>query len=66
MKESIGEQPVVLLDDVMSELDTQRQDYILNHMDGWQVFVTCCDPVAILRMVKGKAFEMEGGVLTER
>ena len=66
LKESIGEQPVVLLDDVMSELDTQRQDYILNHMDGWQVFVTCCDPVAILRMVKGKAFEMEGGVLTER
>lgn len=65
LRQTLREQPVVLLDDVMSELDTRRQDYILNQMDGWQVFVTCCDPAAILRMVKGKAFEMEGGILKE-
>ncbi len=31
-----GKQPVALLDDVMSELDAGRQDYILNHIEGWQ------------------------------
>ena len=32
IREITGEQPVALLDDVMSELDAGRQDYILNHM----------------------------------
>lgn len=66
LSQAVGERPVVLLDDVMSELDTSRQDYILNHMESWQVFVTCCDPVAILRMTGGKAFEMADGILTEK
>jgi len=38
-----GERPVILLDDVMSELDMSRRDYLLNHLDGRQVFITCCD-----------------------
>ena len=33
-----GETPIVLLDDVMSELDQSRQDYLLNHLQGRQVF----------------------------
>ena len=33
-----------MLDDVMSELDMSRRDYLLNHLDGRQVFITCCDP----------------------
>lgn len=37
------EQPIILLDDVMSELDKMRQNYILNHVKGKQVFITCCD-----------------------
>ncbi len=31
--------PVALLDDVMSELDEKRQDYILNHIKEWQVLL---------------------------
>ncbi|MCR4925957.1 MAG: DNA replication/repair protein RecF [Clostridiales bacterium] len=58
-----GEQPVALLDDVMSELDINRQDYILNHIDGWQVFITCCEPDSVLRMCEGKAFKIENGKL---
>lgn len=61
IKELTGEQPIALLDDVMSELDSSRQDYILNHIDGWQVFITCCEPSTMLRLRGGKSFEMEGG-----
>lgn len=63
IKKITGKQPVALLDDVMSELDTSRQDYILNHIDGWQVFITCCDPSGILRSKSGKVFEIKEGRL---
>ena len=56
-----GEYPVALLDDVMSELDKSRQDFILNHIKDWQVFITCCDPSNIKGLEKGTVFQMEGG-----
>ena len=60
-----SECPVVLLDDVMSELDEGRQTFILNYLDNWQVFITCCDPSTLLRSKKGKAFEVKDGKITE-
>ncbi len=60
-----GECPVVLLDDVMSELDEGRQTFILNYLDNWQVFITCCDPSTLLRSKKGKAFEVINGKIKE-
>ena len=60
-----GECPVVLLDDVMSELDEGRQTFILNYLDNWQVFITCCDPSQLLRSKKGKAFEVINGQIKE-
>lgn len=59
------EPPVAFLDDVMSELDISRQDYILNHIDKWQVFITCCEPTAALRMTAGKVFQVKQGVISE-
>lgn len=61
LREITGEQPVALLDDVMSELDLLRQDYILNHIHDWQVLITCCDPVAIERQTGGKVFHIQNG-----
>ena len=61
LREVSGERPVALLDDVMSELDKSRQDYILNHINGWQVFITCCDPTNIENMANGKVFRMVEG-----
>ena len=58
-----GEQPVLLLDDVMSELDAGRQAYILNHIKDTQVFLTCCDPAGPLRMKEGKSFHIQNGAL---
>jgi DNA replication and repair protein RecF len=37
-----GQTPVLLLDDVLSELDETRQAYLLSHMNSGQSFVTCC------------------------
>lgn len=63
IKKFTGEQPVALLDDVMSELDLSRQNYILNHIKNWQVFITCCDPNSVKSLKYGKAFEMKNGEL---
>ncbi len=63
LKTKAGKQPVALLDDVMSELDTSRQDYILNHIKGWQVFITCCDPSNIKNLPADLIFEVSGGKL---
>lgn len=63
LKMVTGEEPIILLDDVMSELDEGRQDYILNHIRGRQVFITCCDPTAVLRLCEGRTFHVEGGKL---
>ncbi len=58
-------EPIALLDDVMSELDEKRQDYILNHIKNRQVFITCCDKETILRLKKGKTFHIENGSLID-
>lgn len=55
------EQPVALLDDVMSELDETRQNYILNHIKDWQVFITCCDPSTVKNLRYGKKIYIEDG-----
>ncbi len=59
-----GEAPIVLLDDVMSELDQHRQDYLLNHLHGRQVFITCCSPDTVGLMETGMRFQVENGVVT--
>ena len=61
IKEQEDEYPQLLLDDVMSELDEKRQDYILNHIIDRQVFLTCCDPSQVLRLCGGKSFLIKDG-----
>ena len=45
----------------MSELDKSRQDYILNHIDGWQVFITCCETGHFENLNEGKIFTVKNG-----
>ncbi|MCR5206893.1 MAG: DNA replication/repair protein RecF [Eubacterium sp.] len=61
LEEMTGIKPVALLDDVMSELDESRQDYILNHINSQQIFITCCDKETVLRLKKGKTLHIENG-----
>lgn len=60
-----GETPLVLLDDVMSELDQSRQEYLLNHLHGRQVFLTCCSPETVRLQETGKRFRVEAGRVLE-
>lgn len=41
--EETGEPPVLLLDDVMSELDMTRRTRLLEEISGVQTFITCTD-----------------------
>lgn len=61
-----GEQPVVLLDDVMSELDSGRREYLLNRLTGRQVFITCCDAGYFKTLKNGLVVQMENGNLQAR
>lgn len=61
IRETVGEQPVILLDDVMSELDKKRQNYILNKIKGRQVFITCCEEENFSNLNKGKIVRIKNG-----
>ena len=54
-----GEEPVLLLDDVLSELDQGRQDFVLNQIVSGQVFITCCEPGRFTKL--GKTIEINKG-----
>ena len=63
-KNAVGEYPVMLLDDVLSELDDGRKQYLLTRMREKQTFVTSCDDTAFLK-TDGEVYRMNGGVLTK-
>ena len=60
--EETGEAPIILLDDVLSELDSSRQNYLLNNLSGRQVFITCCTPV----LSNGRLFDVEKGTVRDK
>ena len=59
MGREFGEEPVLLLDDVLSELDAGRQDFVLNQIKTGQVFITCCEPGRFTKL--GRTIEIEKG-----
>lgn len=60
-KNAAGEYPVLLLDDVLSELDPRRQEFVLNRIEGGQVFITCCEDDRLPQMLGGRVFHISGG-----
>lgn len=58
-----GEEPVLLLDDVLSELDARRQDFVLNQIRSGQVLITCCEPERLTDI--GKRIFIENGRVRE-
>ena len=56
-----GEYPILLLDDVLSELDTRRQEFVLNRIGGGQTLITCCEDEGISRRTGGKVLFVEKG-----
>ena len=59
LRRQLGEEPVLLLDDVLSELDAGRQDFVLNQLNEGQVFITCCETDRFTTL--GQVFRVENG-----
>ena len=63
--EDSGEYPVLLLDDVLSELDAKRQDFVLNRIENGQVLITCCEPEKLAQVEGGRLFAVENGTVRQ-
>lgn len=60
-RQDTGEYPVLLLDDVLSELDPRRQEFVLNRVRDGQVFITCCEDDRLPALLGGKVFHVRNG-----
>ncbi|MGE5297971.1 MAG: DNA replication/repair protein RecF [Acidobacteriaceae bacterium] len=62
---SVGEdRPIMLMDDVFSELDGERQRLLLENLGDYQVFITSTDPALKDQVAgKGQVLEVENGKL---
>ena len=60
--------PVLLLDDVLSELDSNRQNYLLNSIGDIQTIITCTglDEFVNHRFEINKVFKVTNGVVEEK
>ena len=56
--------PVIILDDILSELDSVRRKYIIHHIEKSQVFITCCNINELSALMNGKAWNTENGCFT--
>ena len=61
LKEETGEYPVLLLDDIMSELDKKRQEFIVKKIKNMQIIITCTDKESLDKYKKVKCFEIKNG-----
>ncbi|MGN0651292.1 MAG: DNA replication/repair protein RecF [Oscillospiraceae bacterium] len=57
--------PVVILDDILSELDYMRRDFVINNIDNSQVFITCCNIDDLSALRNGKTWLTENGSFKE-
>lgn len=63
IKEETGIEPVLLLDDVMSELDMERQEYLVKSLSNVQLFITTTEipDILIKKFENYSVFNVEGG-----
>ena len=67
VEQTIHDQPVLLLDDVLSELDQNRQNYLLQAIDETQTIITCTglDEFVKNRFTLNKVYEVKNGSIIE-
>ena len=63
-REITGQSPVLLLDDVLSELDPRRQEFVLNRISGGQVLITCCEEDRLETLLGGRVLRVKNGEVT--
>ncbi len=57
--------PVVILDDILSELDHIRRRFVINNIEKSQVFITCCNIDDLSSLKNGRTWITENGTFTE-
>lgn len=57
--------PVVILDDILSELDFVRRGFVINNIEKSQVFITCCNIDDLSSLKNGKTWTTENGAFLE-
>ena len=62
--EQTGEYPVLLLDDIMSELDSSRRKYLTENMKDKQVIITCTDQEFVDLKDNVSYFRVKEGTVT--
>ena len=63
-KRLMGESPVLLLDDVLSELDIDRQKFLVNQIDDVQLFITSAEiNDEVISSLQGKLLEVDNGTI---
>lgn len=66
VRQEIGDFPILLLDDVMSELDNTRREQLLHFIDGRvQTFITVNDKSLIPSLPANAYFEVQDGIISE-
>ena len=65
MREQLGEWPMLMLDDVMSELDPGRRRQLIGRLKGIQTFITCTDEDDLAGAEIGRAWRVENGALLQ-
>lgn len=58
------ETPVIILDDVLSELDGKRRNFIFNNIVNSQVFITCCNIEDVNKFNNGQIWRVDKGIFT--
>lgn len=59
--EKSGDVPIIILDDVLSELDEFRRGFIINHIDKFQIFITSCNLSDTEKFESGKIWNVNHG-----
>lgn len=59
------EWPILLLDDVLSELDARRQSFVLNRIKGGQVFISGCEDCGLEGLERGRVFRIQAGQIVK-
>ena len=65
IKDEIGEYPILLLDDFMSELDEERRLNFLKNIENTQIIITCTDDININNVEINK-YEVKEGIVYEK
>ena len=66
IKEESGSYPVMLLDDILSELDKKRRDFLISQIRGKQIIITCTDIENSFKSGSSNIIEIKDGKVQKK